>query len=59
MLRQSCNVDIGYIYRYMKLAVLWLYILFAQKYEETIRNLVNYPDDDRDSSRNMSVINNM
>ena len=29
MLRQSCNVGIGYIYRYLKLSVLWLHILFS------------------------------
>jgi hypothetical protein len=29
MLRQSYNVDIGYIYRYLKLSVLWLHILFS------------------------------
>jgi len=23
VLRQSCNVDIGYIYRYLKLSVMW------------------------------------
>jgi len=27
VLRQSYNVDIGYIYRYLKLPVLWLHIL--------------------------------
>jgi len=27
--RQSYNVDIGYIYRYLKLSVLWLHILFS------------------------------
>jgi len=27
--RQSYNVDIGYIYRYLKLPVLWLHILFS------------------------------
>ena len=27
VLRQSYNVDVGYIYRYMKLSVLWLHIL--------------------------------
>jgi len=29
MPRQSYNVDIGYIYRYLKLSVLWLHILFS------------------------------
>ena len=29
MLRQSYNVDIGYIYGYLKLSVLWLHILFS------------------------------
>ena len=29
VLRQSYNVDIGYIYRYLKLSVLWLHILFS------------------------------
>ena len=29
MLRQSYNVDIGYIYRYLKLSVLWLHISFS------------------------------
>ena len=29
MLRQSYNVDIGYIYRYLKLSVLWLHIVFS------------------------------
>ena len=29
VLRQSYNVDIGYIYRYMNLSVLWLHILFS------------------------------
>ena len=29
VLRQSYNVDIGYIYRYLKLPVLWLHILFS------------------------------
>ena len=29
MLRQSYNVDVGYIYRYLKLSVLWLHILFS------------------------------
>ena len=28
VLRQIYNVDIDYIYRYMKLSVLWLHILF-------------------------------
>ena len=28
VLRQSYSVDIGYIYRYLKLSVLWLHILF-------------------------------
>ena len=28
MLRQSYNVDFGYIHRYLKLSVLWLHILF-------------------------------
>jgi len=27
--RQSYNLDIGCIYRYLKLSVLWLYILFS------------------------------
>ena len=43
----------------MNLSVLLLCILFIKKYAETIRNLVNYLDDDRDSSRNTSVMNNM
>ena len=29
VLRQSYNVDIGYIYRYLKLSVLWLHIFFS------------------------------
>ena len=29
VLRQSYNVVIGYIYRYLKLSVLWLLILFS------------------------------
>jgi len=29
VLRQIYNVDIGYIYRYLKLSVLWLHILFS------------------------------
>ena len=29
MFRQSYNVDIGYIYRYLKLPVLWLHIFFS------------------------------
>jgi len=29
VLRQSYNVDIGYIYRYLKLSLLWLHILFC------------------------------
>ena len=29
MLRQSYNVDIGYIYRYLRLSVLWLHIFFS------------------------------
>ena len=29
MLRQSYNVGIGYIYRYLKLLVLWLSVLFS------------------------------
>ena len=29
VLRQSYNVDIGYIYRYLTLSVLWLHILFS------------------------------
>jgi len=29
VLCQSYNVDIGYIYRYLKLSVLWLHILFS------------------------------
>ena len=29
VLRQSYNVDFGYIYRYLKLSVLWLRILFS------------------------------
>jgi len=29
VLRQSYNVDIGYIYRYLKLSVLWLHVLFS------------------------------
>ena len=28
VLRPSYNVDIGYIYRYLKLSILWLHILF-------------------------------
>ena len=30
VLRQSYNVDIGYIYRYMKLSVLWLHTQHTQ-----------------------------
>ena len=29
MLRQSYNIDIGYIYRYLKLSILWPHILFG------------------------------
>ena len=29
MLRQSYNIDIGYIYRDLKLSFLWLHILFS------------------------------
>jgi len=29
VLHQSYNIDIGYIYSYLKLSVLWLHILFS------------------------------
>jgi hypothetical protein len=29
VLRQSYNIHIGYVYRYLKLSVLWLRILFS------------------------------
>jgi len=29
VLRQSYNVDIGYMYRYLKLSVLWLHIMLS------------------------------
>jgi len=29
VLRESYNVDFGYIYRYLKLSLLWLNILFS------------------------------